>query len=153
MDTTTATQDLHFSKDFTLSPEDLFDLVTSPAGLLSWWGPEWATVPEHRLDFSRPGPWFSIFQRETGERFHVSGQVTHVRRPDSVGFTWAWHGEDGSRGHESHVTFTVSPRPGGATLAIDHRSLPDDARAARHREGWTSTLVRLEKAAGSAGRQ
>lgn len=153
MDSTTATQDLHFERDLPLSPEDLFDFVTSPQGLAQWWGPEWATVPEHRLDFTRPGPWFSIMQHPDGRRFHVSGQVTHVRRPDSVGFTWAWHGEDGSRGLESHVTFTIRPRPGGATLVLDHRGLPDDERAARHREGWTSTLAKLERAAGSAGRR
>lgn len=136
--------DLQLQRIFPVSPEKLFDWVTTPDKLLKWWGPEGVSIPEHDLDFSRTGPWHSIMQNSDGQRFHVSGQVTHVDVPKSVGFTWAWHEEDGSRGAESHVTFTIAAAGDGAMLLIDHRDLSDDEIAARHEEGWTSTLRKLE---------
>ncbi|WP_411351872.1 SRPBCC family protein [Leisingera aquaemixtae] len=136
--------DLQLQRIFPVSPETLFDWVTTPDKLLRWWGPEGVTIPEHDLDLSRTGPWHSIMQNSDGQRFHVSGQVTHVDVPKSVGFTWAWHDKDGSRGAESHVTFTVAAAGDGAMLLIDHRDLGDDGIAARHDEGWTSTLRKLE---------
>ncbi|KIC18356.1 MULTISPECIES: SRPBCC family protein [unclassified Leisingera] len=136
--------DLQLKRTFPVSPEKLFAWVTTPDKLLQWWGPEGVTIPEHDLNLSRTGPWYSVMQNSDGQRFHVSGQVTHVDAPKSVGFTWAWHGDDGSRGDESHVTLTVAATGDGAMLVVDHRDLGDDGIAARHEDGWTSTLRKLE---------
>ncbi|MBY6056987.1 SRPBCC family protein [Leisingera daeponensis] len=142
--------DLQLKRIFPVTPEKLFAWVTTPDKLLKWWGPEGVTIPEHDLDLSRTGPWYSVMQNSDGQRFHVSGQVTHVDAPKSVGFTWAWHEEDGSRGAESHVTFTIAAVGDGALLLVDHRDLGDDSIAARHEEGWTSTLRKLEALLGAA---
>jgi len=135
--------DLQMQRTFPVSPEKLFNWVTTPEKLLQWWGPESMHVPEHNLDFSRTGPWYSIMQNAEGQRYHVSGQVTHVDVPKSVGFTWAWHDEDCRRGAESHVTFTIAAAGDGAVLLIDHRDLGDDEIAAQHEQGWASTLRKL----------
>ncbi|MGR3761408.1 SRPBCC family protein [Roseobacteraceae bacterium NS-SX3] len=135
--------DLRLEREFPVAPETLFSWVTETEKLLKWWGPEGLHVPEHELDLSRTGPWYSIMQNQDGERFHVSGQVTHVDPPKSVGLTWAWHDGDGQRGEESHVTFTVEPAGGGARLVIDHRDLPSEEMRERHGEGWASTLRKL----------
>lgn len=140
---------LQLQRTFTVSPEELFGWVSSPDKLLKWWGPEGMHIPEHDLDLSRTGPWYSIMQNRDGQRFHVSGQVTHVDAPKSVGFTWAWHSEDGTRGAESHVTFTVAATLGGAMLLIDHRDLVGDESANHHQAGWTSTLRKLEALLGT----
>ncbi|UWQ74902.1 SRPBCC domain-containing protein [Leisingera sp. M658] len=136
--------DLQLQRVFPVSPEKLFAWVTTPDKLLKWWGPEGVHIPEHNLDLSRTGPWYSVMQNSDGQRFHVSGQVTHVDGPKSVGFTWAWHDEDGSRGAESHVTFTIAATENGAMLLIDHRDLDGTETASRHEQGWTSTLRKLE---------
>lgn len=141
---------LQLQRIFPVTPEKLFDWVTTPDKLLKWWGPESMHVPEHDLNLRRTGPWYSIMQNSEGQRYHVSGQVTHVDAPKSVGLTWAWHDEDGSRGAESHVTFTIAAARDGAMLLIDHRDLGDDEIAARHEEGWTSTLRKLQALLGAA---
>ena len=142
--------DLHLERDFPVAPERLFDLVTTRAGLVQWFGPEGFTVPENALDFTRAGLWFAVMAGPEGRRLKVSGQVTSVRPPVSVGFTWAWHDPDDKRGAESHVTLTIAATPNGARLILDHRDLAADAVDA-HRAGWTSTLNKLERVAGSAG--
>ncbi|KAE9632243.1 SRPBCC family protein [Parasedimentitalea maritima] len=135
--------DLQLEREFQVSPERLFHWVTTPEKLLKWWGPEGMHVPEHDLDLSRTGPWYSIMQNDEGQQFKVSGQVTHVDAPKSVGFTWGWHDDEDLRGGESHVTFTVVSNNDGARLLIDHRDLDDSEQSARHEAGWTSSLRKL----------
>lgn len=136
--------DLRLEREFNVSPEVLFDYISTTEGLLQWWGPEGLHVPEHNLGFTETGPWFSVMKNEEGQTFKVSGQVTHVDRPNSVGFTWAWHDDDDQRGHESHVTLSVQAVNGGARLVLNHVDLAEQEHADRHNEGWTSSLRKLE---------
>lgn len=135
--------DLRLEREFSVSAARLFAAVTTQSDLLNWWGPEGMHVPEHALDFSRTGPWFSVMMNGEGQRYKVSGHVTHVDPPKSVGFTWAWHDDTDARGPESHVTFSIVETAKGAKLVIDHRDLVDDDSAANHKQGWTSTLNKL----------
>ncbi len=136
--------DLRLEREFPVSPENLFAWVSDGAKLLQWWGPEGLHVPEHDLDFSRLGPWYSVMQNGEGQQFKVSGHVTHIDRPKSVGFTWAWHDDQDQRGAESHVTFLVTATDSGSRLVVDHRELVDAESATNHNEGWTSSLRKLE---------
>lgn len=135
--------DLRLEREFSVTPDKLFDWVSAPGKLLQWWGPEGMHIPEHTLDFSRIGPWYSIMQNAEGQQFKVSGHVTHVDPPKSIGFTWGWHDPDDNRGAESHVTFTVVASESGSRLLIDHRELGDDEISASHETGWTSALRKL----------
>lgn len=135
--------DLILHRDFPVPPERLFDAVTQQADLVQWWGHDGMDLPEQALDFSRTGPWFAVMQTDAGQRMKMSGQVTHVDPPHSVGFTWAWHDEADRRGAESHVSFEISAHGPGARLTLKHVDLPDDEAAERHNRGWSSTLKRL----------
>lgn len=129
--------------------ERVFDFVTRRENLLTWWGPEGMSLPEEQLDFTRPGPWFSVMQGAEGQRYKVSGQVTSVRPPNLVAFTWGWHDENDRRGHESHVTIEISEAgPGKSRLRLSHARLPDQDARDRHAQGWTSSLRKLERAFG-----
>jgi uncharacterized protein YndB with AHSA1/START domain len=136
--------DLKLERDFPVSPEDLFAWISDGGRLLQWWGPEGMHVPEHNLDFSRTGPWYSVMENGESQQYKVSGHVTHVDPPNSVGFTWGWHDDQDQRGAESHVTFTVTATGTGSRLVLDHRELADAEAAANHNQGWTSSLRKLE---------
>ncbi len=135
--------DLQLDRSFAVSPERLFAWVTQADKLMQWWGPEGIDVFDHALDLTQTGSYFARMRGAEGQEYHVSGQVTHVRPPRSVGFTWAWHDESGNRGPESHVTFTIEPADHGARLVINHRDLPTPELAESHAKGWTSTLNKL----------
>ena len=137
--------DLRLERDFNTTPARLFRAISMQSELLQWWGPEGVFLPEGTLDFTRTGPWYSVMQNNDGAQFKVSGQVTHVDAPRSIGFTWAWHDDQDQRGTESHVTFTVEPSGAGARLTLEHRNLDDSEQSARHEAGWTSSLRKLEK--------
>lgn len=135
--------ELRLERDFAVTAQRLFDWISTPEKLLQWWGPEGMFVPEHALDFTRTGAWYSVMQNDEGQRYKVSGQVTHSDPPRSVGFTWAWHDDADQRGHESHVTFTVVAAGDGARLLIEHRDLDGSEQSASHEKGWNSTLRKL----------
>jgi uncharacterized protein YndB with AHSA1/START domain len=125
--------------------ERVFDFVTRRENLLTWWGPEGVTLPDEALDFTRPGPWHSVMVNAKGQRFKVSGQVTKVKAPNLVAFTWGWHDEADRRGPESHVTIEISEAgPGKSRLVLSHIDLPDEEARKAHSEGWTSSLRKLE---------
>lgn len=140
--------DLALTRRFDADAEAVFEAITQPALLLKWWGPEGITVDRESgetLDFTRLGPWGSVMVNGEGQRFKVTGQVTHLDPPKSVGFTWAWHDETDARGAESHVTLTVEPDPeGGTRLHLSHVDLADADAARNHEEGWTSSLGKLD---------
>jgi len=136
---------LQLSRSFHVSPERLYEWVTQADKLMQWWGPEGIDVIESALDLTRTGAYFAKMQDADGQIYHLSGQVTHVTQPRSVGFTWAWHDEAGVRGAESHVTFTIEAEGDGARLVIDHRDLPDAEITRNHEKGWSSTLDKLTR--------
>lgn len=141
--------DLDLTRDYSVSLDRLWQVITAPDQLIQWFGPEGVDLADCRLDFTRTGPWYCVMVgKESGNRFHVSGEVTSVRPPDggagSVGLTWGWHDPDGRRGHESHVMFTVSAIEGGARLLLSHRSLESITSSQDHNRGWLSTLRSLD---------
>lgn len=135
--------DLRLERDFPVDAARLFHWISAPEKLLQWWGPEGIHIEENALGFTNTGPWFSVMQNKEGQRFKVSGQVTHVDPPNSVGFTWGWHDDQDQRGHESHVTMSVEATKSGSRLVIDHRDLDGSEQSANLEGGWNSTLNKL----------
>ncbi|MBF9042085.1 SRPBCC domain-containing protein [Rhodobacterales bacterium HKCCE4037] len=148
-DTMTETADIEFIRDYPVALTRLWRAVTEPVQLIQWFGPEGVYLDDCDLSLKTEGPWFcEMVGKESGNRMRVSGHVTHVRPPEdgkgSVGFTWAWHEPDGTRGAESHVTFTVEETASGARLTLSHVQLSDTEAAQSHSRGWTSTLRKLD---------
>ena len=129
-------------------PHRVFAYVTDERHVLTWWGHDSTTVVDPDLSFDRPGPWRATLRFPDRREVTMSGHVTHVDPPRSVGFTWQWDGQDGWDDAESHVTIRLDPAPGGGTdLTLDHVRLPDAADwPLKQTRGWGSTLGRLEAA-------
>jgi uncharacterized protein YndB with AHSA1/START domain len=137
--------DLTITMTFAAPPETVFAFITERGRVLDWWGPESMSVPDEDLDFSRPGPWHSVFVNAEGKRYKVSGQVTEVSPPRAVAYTWGWHDETDARGPESRVRIELRPAAGGTEFVLTHSGLPDDASRDNHRLGWSSSLEKLAR--------
>mgnify|MGYP000518901334 CR=1 FL=1 len=136
--------DVRLERAFRVSPARLFEVVSSNAGLLQWWGPQNCIMRDQKLDFTQLGPWHAAMVSDEGTLYKMSGRVTKVQPITLIGFTWGWHDEQDERGVESHVTFTVQETKDGAKLIIDHRDLGDDDTSANHEKGWSSSLRKLD---------
>lgn len=149
------THDAEFTRDYAVSVDRLWSAVTQAEELVQWFGVEGVKLVDCVMDFTATGPWTcTMIGLDSGDRYKVSGVVTHVRPPvtggaGSVGFTWAWHDGDDRRGVESHVTFAVSATDTGARFVLSHRDLPDMEAAQSHSRGWLSTLTRLDRHIGA----
>lgn len=141
---------LTLERTFEAAPERVFEYISKTEHLLKWWGPETVRITEHDLSMDKTGPWVSVMENDEGGRYKVSGQVTHVDPPNSIGFTWAWHDENDTRGVESHVTIKLVPaQNGGTDFTLTHVDLPSQEVADNHNMGWTSALRKLERLAGA----
>ena len=139
--------DLVMERRFPADAQTVFAFLTRPENIAKWWGPEGMTCPELDMDLTERGPWRSTMMNAEGGRYTVSGEVLEVEPPYRVEFTWGWHDDSGRRGHESHVTFEVTPAAeGGAVFKLTHADLPDEESAGNHEQGWTSALRKLERA-------
>lgn len=142
--------DVEIVRDYPVTVTRLWSAVTDPVELVQWFGPEGIDLLDCDLSFDTTGPWFcTMVGRESGDRFKVTGVVTHVRPPNgghegSLGFTWAWHDDEDRRGAESHVIFEVSSHDNKARLRLVHRELGDIETAQRHTQGWLSSLRCLD---------
>jgi uncharacterized protein YndB with AHSA1/START domain len=137
---------LTLQRKFSADAETVFAYVTETEHLLRWWGPETITIGENDLDLSRIGPWSSVMVNAEGVQYKVTGKVISVDPPKSVEFTWAWHDDDDQRGHESVVRFEITPmEEGGVEIAVIHSGLENEESIKNHNEGWTSSLVKLER--------
>lgn len=148
--TTATTTELEFIRDYDVALDRLWQAVTSPEEIVQWFGPEGVDIDDCDMNLTRTGPWHCVMiGRESGNRFKVTGQVTHVRPPEgtaegSVGFTWAWHDDADRRGAESHVIFEVGTHRGKSRLRLIHRDLASQDIAQEHSKGWLSTLRKLD---------
>jgi len=142
--------DLVLERHFPAPLERVLAYVTQTEHLVKWWGPKGVTLPDHNLAFDQEGPWHSVMMNSDKQTFKVSGHVTHVDAPNSIGFTWAWHDENDVRGVESHVTIRLVPaKNGGTDFTLTHVDLPSEEVAENHNSGWTSSLRKLEALAQS----
>jgi len=140
--------DLTLERTLDAPLEKVFAFISKTEHLLKWWGPEGVFLADREISFEQTGPWTSTMQNGEGQQHKVSGQVTHVDPPHSIGFTWAWHDENDKRGVESHVTIKLVPsQNGGTALTLNHVDLPDEDSAKNHTMGWGSSLNKLEKLA------
>ncbi len=133
---------------FPASATTVFDMVSRPENMVRWWGHDDLIVPEHNLDFTKPGPWHSVMQAPDGTRKMVSGRVTQVDPPRFIAFTWAWHdgGPGGPRGVETTVTIEIDViSESQAKMTLSHFDLGGDPARAGHTKGWLSIFDKLEK--------
>ena len=137
--------DIVITRIFRAGLDHVFDYISTPERILEWWGPEGMSVPVAQMDFGKHGPWMSEMHAPDGKIFKVSGEVTNVDPPKSVGFTWARHDDNDQRGHESHVLIELEATGDMTRFTLTHSGLADQASADSHNDGWTSTLDKLEQ--------
>jgi uncharacterized protein YndB with AHSA1/START domain len=131
-----------------VSPELLFALWIDPAQLAKWWAPDGYEMEIDTLEMSPGGRWRNVLRGADGGGIAVGGVFRVVDPPRRLAFSWAWEDERGAPGHETEVTVTFDPAPGGARLVVLHQRFATAADRARHDSGWAASLDRLARLAG-----
>jgi uncharacterized protein YndB with AHSA1/START domain len=129
------------------TPERLFELWTDPEELAKWWGPEGFTTPTYAMDVRPGGRWQTTMRRPDGTEHVVSGIYREIQPPRRLVFTWGWDDDAGMRGHETEVTVTFEPAPGGTRMTFVQQAFADVDSRNRHEHGWGSSFVCLAREA------
>jgi uncharacterized protein YndB with AHSA1/START domain len=129
-------------------PERVFEYWTEPELVAKWFGPGDFDVPSSDLDLRPGGKWRTTIRSPEGELRTVSGVYNTIDPPHRLVFTWAWDSDDGVRGHETQVTVTLEPTPGGTRLRLVQEDFQNREVRDRHNGGWTSSLSKLQRLAG-----
>ncbi|HSR75615.1 MAG TPA: SRPBCC domain-containing protein [Xanthobacteraceae bacterium] len=128
-------------------PERVFDYWTEPELLAKWFGPEGFDIPTKNLDVRPGGKWRTTMRTPDGQLRTVSGVYNLIDRPRRLVFTWGWDDDSGLRGHETEVTVTLEPTPGGTRLKLVQQLFQTSEVRQLHNRGWASSFNKLQKLA------
>lgn len=129
------------------SPERLFELWSEPSELVKWWGPDGFDVPASALDVRPGGYWRTTMRSPQGDLHTVSGVYRTIDKPRRLVFTWGWDDDTGLRGHETEVTVTFEPAPGGTRMVLLQQAFENKDQRDRHNQGWSSSFDCLARVA------
>ena len=128
-------------------PERVFEYWTEPELVAKWFGPGEFDVPSSDLDLRPGGKWRTTIRSPEGQLRTVSGVYSTIEPPRRLVFTWAWDDDNGVRGHETQVTVTLEPTPGGTRLRLVQEDFQNREVRDRHNGGWSSSLSKLQRLA------
>ena len=146
-DIVTDDQILRIERLIPAAPERVFDYWSEPDELVKWWGPEGFDIPTSALDVRPGGHWRTTMRSQQGDLVTVSGVYREIDKPNRLVFTWGWDNDEGVRGHETEVTITFEPAPGGTRMVLVQQAFADKDQRDRHMGGWNSSLNCLEQVA------
>ena len=125
-------------------PSIVFDALTTPEGIASWWGPDGGPVLAAETE-PRVGGRFRVrFRMLDGSEHESSGEYLEVVKPERLSMSWRWTGGVEDPG-ESLVEIRLRAVAEGTELTFTHSRLRDEATRRSHERGWSGALDKLER--------
>ena len=128
-------------------PSIVFDALTTPEGIASWWGPDDGPVLVAETDPQVGGRFRVRFRMLDGSEHESSGEYLEVVRPHRLVF--ALLAEKYSLNFE-RVTVLFDPRGTGCELSLTHETRLELAQQAQR--DWAKVLDRLAAMLIASGR-
>jgi len=128
-------------------PSILFDALTTPEELSTWWGPDAGPVLFAEAD-ARVGGRFRVrFRMLDGSEHECAGEYLEVAPPRRLAMSWEW--VDGGGPHEtgrvSRLEFDLRPVGDETELTLTHAQLADESSRAAHEQGWAGSIDKLAR--------
>jgi uncharacterized protein YndB with AHSA1/START domain len=127
------------SRVFAAPRDFVFDAFTKPELLRKWWGPEGFTLSDVEIDL-RVGGTVRFEKSGNGMVVTVVGRITSFEPGATLGYTWAWLGDDGKPQDETYVAISFSDHADGTEVVLTHTGFADQHAADQHNRGWSSTF-------------
>ena len=99
-------------------PSIVFDALTTPEGIASWWGPDGGPVLVAETDPQVGGRFRVRFRMLDGSEHESSGEYLEVVKPERLSMSWHWTG-----GVED---------PGESLVEIRLRAIPEGPNSRSH---------------------
>jgi uncharacterized protein YndB with AHSA1/START domain len=128
-------------------PAIVFDALTTPEGMTSWWGPDEGPVLFAAADAKVGGRFQVRFRKLDGSEHECSGEFLEIERQRRIVMSWRWTsgGHPGERGRISRLELHLRPIDTGTELTLIHAALHDEESASSHNWGWDGALSKLAR--------
>lgn len=135
--------------DIAAPRERVFHALTATEEVTRWWGAPGAyRTTEWSVDLRAGGRWRAAGEGADGKTFTVGGTILEIEPPRRLVQTWK---PDWDADHETTVTYTLEPVPGGTRVTVRHEGFEGRQEScAAHSAGWEQVLGWLLKHASRA---
>jgi uncharacterized protein YndB with AHSA1/START domain len=127
-------------------PQTVYELMTTPAGLKQWIGPDAGPVLVADVDAKVGGQFRLRFKMLDGSEHESTGEFLELDAPQRIVMRWHWRDEP----HASRVEIDIKPVADETDVHFRHDHLPGHEAAESHRNGWDGALDKLVEAAEAA---
>jgi uncharacterized protein YndB with AHSA1/START domain len=127
--------------------ERVFQALTTPSELLSWWGdPKICTSTDWELDARVGGRWRSRWRwAESGQEFDIWGEVLAIDPPRLL--VYSWRDERYPDVATTTVRYDVVPTARGCRVTVTHTGFAGETPDYDdYRGGWSGVLAGLRTA-------
>jgi uncharacterized protein YndB with AHSA1/START domain len=124
-------------------PDELYALWIEPDQIAKWWAPDGYQSVVDTLDVRPGGRWRTILRQPDGGELTASGVYRVVDPPRRLVFTWAWEDAARARGHETEVSVSFEPAPGGTRLILVQQRFESTQARDNHIRGWSASFDRI----------
>jgi uncharacterized protein YndB with AHSA1/START domain len=146
--TTTMTQpvSLKVSRLIKAPRERVYAAWTTPSDIMKWLGGGCCQFVSAKMDVRVGGDYSFLVKSEKSGESEIRGTYRELNPPGRLAFTWNTGGCAGDMEKtETVVTVDLLERQGGTEVVISHDLFTSEESRDRHQEGWTASLVKLEK--------
>ena len=126
-------------------PSIVFEALTTPEGISSWWGPDAGPVLAAETDVRVGGRFRVRFRMLDGTEHECSGEYLEIAQPTRLVLSWQWTigGEPAEIGRVSRLEFNLEPIATGTKLTLTHAQLATEASTRSHEHGWSGSIDKL----------
>ena len=123
-------------------PSIVFDALTTPEGIASWWGPTTARCCWPRPTRASAAASGCASACSTAPSTRAAANISRSTGR-AAGMSWRWAG--GEDPGESLVEIELRAIAEGTELTFTHSRLHDEDTRRSHEEGWNGALDKLER--------
>jgi uncharacterized protein YndB with AHSA1/START domain len=126
-------------------PSIVFDALTTPDGIVQWWGPDAGPVLLAETDVRIGGRFRVRFRMLDGTEHESTGEYLEVVASKRLVMSWQWTsgGEPEEGGGESRIEIDLKSTDTGTEITFTHARLRTEASRVSHERGWAGALDKL----------
>jgi len=124
----------------------VWEVWTTPAHVLQWWGPHGYTAFACTMELRPGGRWRVGMHSPAGDTMWTSGEFHEVVPPARMVMSFAWDdagAEAPMLGGPTVVTVELGERDGQTELVLRQHGFATSASRDRHAQGWIECLERF----------
>ena len=126
-------------------PSIVFDALTTPDGIVQWWGPDAGPVLLAETDVRIGGRFRVRFRMLDGTEHESIGEYLEVVESKRLVMSWQWTrgGEPEEEGEESRIEIDLKSIDTETEITFTHARLRTESSRVSHEQGWAGALEKL----------